>query len=297
MEHKLSYEEFQEILLESVRWQLHTNGTYHCEIMQTPKNNVMLTGLKVRQEGSMSAPVFYLEHYYRDYLEGKHLNQISQELVTLCQSQELPDLKMIDLVDYKKVKDKLRVRLVSRENNQAFYKQGPYRLHPLGAQVLYIELEKRREGSMHIHVTNVMAEQWKVPEGELLDIGLQNTQSSHKVKICSLNSLTPDAEGVPLYYLGNDAHEFGATVALFPDVLMQLQEQLGGDYYILPASIHELLVVKKHDCPLSVKDMKEIVRDVNENDVSPEEVLGSEVYEFCGAANKVKKCSKEDRER
>ena len=48
---------------------------------------------------------------------------------------------------------------------------------------------------------------------------------------------------------------------------------------------------------MDVKELRDVVREINQNEVRPEEVLGNEVYEYRGAANRVRKCSKEDRER
>lgn len=306
MENNLSYQEFQENLLQAVGQELSQYGTYQCELMHNQKNNVVLTGLSIRHDDSMMAPVFYLEKPYQAFLEGKPMHQISQELVSVYRGQKTPSLDYADLMDYKKVKDKVRVRLVSKENNKAYYKQGPYRIRPMGAEVLYVELERKGEKSLHVHVTNAMAEQWKVPKAELFDTALENTQRSNKVKFRSMDEIIHEMlagenaevqEDTPLYVLSNERGEYGATVILYPDVLGQVREQLGDDYYILPSSLHELIILPQKDCSMDVKELKNMVREINQREVMPEEVLGNEVYEFRGTTNKVKKCVKEDRER
>lgn len=308
MENNLSYQDFQKHLLQAVSQELSQYGTYQCELMNNQKNNVVLTGVSIRHEDSMMAPVFYLEKSYQSFLEGKSLHQISQELVSAYRNQEIRSLDPVDFMDYEKVKDKIRVRLVSKENNKAYYKQGPYRIRPMGAEVLYVELERQVENSMFAHVTNAMAEQWKVPKTELFDIALENTQSSNKVKFRSMDEIIhemlagEDAEmqGVtpfPSYVLSNERGEYGATVVLYPNVLGQVREQLRDDYYILPSSLHELIILPKKACNMEVKELRSMVREINQQEVMPEEVLGNEIYEFNGATNKVKKCVKEDRER
>lgn len=297
MENRLSYQDFQKRMLESVSIELNRNGAYQCQIVENPKNNVLLTGLQIRQEGSMMAQVFYLEDDYQEFLKGKPIKQISQELAAFYRNQELPDFSMFNDVDYNKVKDKLRVRLVNRENNQAYYKQGPYRLHPLGAEVLYIEWERQRDGSLHMPVTNAMAEKWMIPEKEMFDTALENTWSNNTISFWPLSELSPATQGVPLYYLGNEAGEYGATAVLYPDVLLNVRERLGDDYYILPASVHELLILKKQDLPLNVKALRDLVKDMNQNVLKPEDILGNEVFEFRESMNKVKICKKEERER
>lgn len=305
MENRLSYRDFQESLTQLVSQELNKNGKYHCELTQAQKNNVVLTGLSIRQDGSKSAPIIYLSDSYQSYLQGKPLNQISKEMVEFYRSQEIPEFDNIDFADYEKMKEKLRVRLVSKENNQAYYKKGPYRIHPMGAEVLYMEVERNESGSMSTQVTNDMAESWKIPKAELFQIALENTQNSDEVKFQSMNEvmseiMTGNAEedfDSPMYVLTNKDTQYGATVALYPDVLKQVSKQIGSDYYILPSSVHELLILRKKDCDITEKELRSMVREINQSIVEPEEILGNEVFEYRADMDRVKKCGKEDRAR
>lgn len=305
MENRLSYRDFQESLTQLVSQELNKNGKYHCELTQAQKNNVVLTGLSIRQDGSKSAPIIYLNDSYQSYLQGKPLNQISKEMVEFYRSQEIPEFDHIDFADYEKMKEKLRVRLVSKENNQAYYKKGPYKIHPMGAEVLYVEVERNASGSMCTQVTNAMAESWKMPKAELFQRALENTQNSDEVKFQSMNEvmseiMTGNAEAdfdSPMYVLTNKDTQYGATVALYPDVLKQVSRQIGSDYYILPSSVHELLILRKKDCDLTEKELRSMVREINQSIVEPEEILGNEVFEYRADMDKVKKCGKEDRAR
>lgn len=311
MENNLSYRDFQESLMQSVSQDLNRNGTFHCELTQAQKNNVVLSGLSIRQDGSKSAPIIYLNDYYQSYLKGKPLHQISKEMVEFYQSQEIPEFDHADFADYGKIREKLRVRLVNKENNQTYYKRGPYKIHPMGAEILFLELEKNESGSMCVQVTDAMAELWRVPKAELFKTALENTQNSDKVKFQSMNEamneiVSGDAGeefdvredfDAPMHVLSNESNLYGATVALYPDVLRHICKQLGSDYYILPSSIHELIIMRKKDCDMSEKELRSMVRDINRQIVTPEKILANEVYEYRVDVDKVKKCVKEDKER
>ncbi|SHJ29803.1 DUF5688 family protein [Hespellia stercorisuis] len=307
MENKLTYSEFQEHLLQAVRQELKTQGSYQCELTHNQKNNVESAGLIIRQEDHVIAPVFYLEKAYQSFLAGMPLQQISRELVEAYQEQVLPEVDLPDLTDYEKIKDRLRVRLVNRENNQSYYKQGPYKLHPMGAEVLYIDLENQGTERMSIQVKTIMAERWGKPEAELFGTALENTQDHEKVSFCSMNEalqellaeepMVAPLEESPMYVLSNETRKFGATVLLYPEVAKQIRDKIGKDYYILPSSIHECIILPKEKGMLSVKELRDMVWEINQSQVLPEEVLGNEVYEFRDTVAKVKKCSKEERER
>ena len=305
MENRLSYKEFQESLRESISLELNKQGTYHCELKHIQKNNVVLSGLSIRQDGKASAPIIYLNDFYQSYLKGMPLKQIRRQLMEFYQSQEIPEFDHANFADYGRMRDKLRVRLVNKENNQAYYKMGPYRLHPMGAEVIYVEVEKNGSGIMCMQVTNAMAELWKVPKEELFKTALENTQNNDKVKFQSMNEVISEmmignAEedlNSPMYVLSNKDNQYGATVSLYPNVLKQISKQIGSDYYILPSSVHELLILRKKDCDITEKELRSMVREINQSFVSSEEILGNEVFEYRADRDKVKKCGKEDRER
>ena len=64
---------------------------------------------------------------------------------------------------------------------------------------------------------------------------------------------------------------------LYPDLLRRLSEKFSGSFYVIPSSIHEVLLLK------ATKDedtayLNRMVRAVNEQRVAPEEVLADHVY-------------------
>lgn len=305
MENRVLYEGFQKELLNAVSQTLHQQGRYKCELRQTAKNNVLLTGIAICQEGSTTTPVFYLENAYQQHLQGKLMHQIAQELVAHYKELEIPAFEGEGITDYEKAKDRLRVRLVSKENNEEFYKQGPYRQQPLGTEVLYLELKHSQEESMSVHITGAIAANWSIPKQELFQTALENTQKHDKVSFFSIDDIIgellsyekiEDKTSTPMYILTNERREYGATVTSYPEVLMQVREQLGEDFYILPSSTHEIIILPKI-AGMSPKELRNTVREINAEMVEPQDVLANDVYEFHGATNRVKKCIREERER
>lgn len=80
-----------------------------------------------------------------------------------------------------------------------------------------------------------------------------------------------------MYILSNRKGINGASCLLYPNVLQDFSDYVGSDFYILPSSIHELILVTSPD----LKDSQEyaaMVRDINETQVAAEEVLSDRVY-------------------
>lgn len=87
MENKLTYSEFQEHLLQAVRQELKTQGSYQCELTHNQKNNVESAGLIIQQEDHVLAPVFYLEKAYQSFLAGTPLQQINVEIEIIAEKR------------------------------------------------------------------------------------------------------------------------------------------------------------------------------------------------------------------
>ena len=80
-----------------------------------------------------------------------------------------------------------------------------------------------------------------------------------------------------MYVCSNSQKVNGAGVILYKDLLKQFAEKTGSDFYILPSSIHETLLVPVSD-QMEVEALRSMVREVNATQVAPEEVLSDNVY-------------------
>ena len=72
--------------------------------------------------------------------------------------------------------------------------------------------------------------------------------------------------------------QFGAGVLACKKVLEDIREKVG-DYYIIPSSIHEIIVLPKA-LGERVDGLVEMVKLVNRTEVEPQDVLADEVYYF-----------------
>ena len=66
---------------------------------------------------------------------------------------------------------------------------------------------------------------------------------------------------------------------IYPYVLRMMGDILEEDFYILPSSIHEVIVVPESKSPVK-QDLEEMVREINETQVMENERLTNEVYHY-----------------
>lgn len=264
-------------------------------------------GLSISEKGSTRSIAIYFDDFYPEYLNGVSLSQISRDIVEINLEHEFPEVLDIDFADYKAIKDKLRIRLVGSEHNAAYLKAGIYQTHPMGAEVVYVELQRSSEGTMVSRVTHSMVEEWGVPEREVFAAALENTQKKEPA------SFLPLIEGIDVilgmvnlevnevnkeepYVLCNKNRDNGASVLLYPGMLEELHEKMGGDFYILPSSIHEVMILSK-EAGLPVEELNSMIKEINREMVHPQEQLGNVAYEFQGETGRLQKCKTAEKER
>ncbi len=86
-----------------------------------------------------------------------------------------------------------------------------------------------------------------------------------------------EGEKIPMYVLTNRKKLLGAACILYPKVLKQFGDKLKQDFYVLPSSIHEVILVPT--IPATEPEMlRDIVSDINRTQVAVDEVLADSVY-------------------
>ena len=82
-----------------------------------------------------------------------------------------------------------------------------------------------------------------------------------------------------MYILTNEEKYYGAAVILYPHVLSHISRLLHSNFFVLPSSIHECILVPDSG-QFTKKELETMVREVNETQVEDEEVLSQNVYYY-----------------
>lgn len=305
MKRMFSFEEFQEYVMDHIREYLpeeYANAEVSVRTVQK-LNGVTLQGLEIwtpeMKQGTGVTPTIYLNGIYENYENGVELEVIMEHIGNLeRQSMDLPEdvaeiKEMYKYVNY--VKDRLIVSLISAERNVDFLKDKPYRMLEDLAIFYKVLISKDANGTGTITVTNNHMEYWGLTEEQLYETAIKNSNVLEPPSIDKLTNVMADlmrAQGmdediienqlkeddVDMYVISNTTKANGASVIVYSDALQQVAENLGSDLYILPSSIHEVLAL-----PVGNKDvdsLEEMVRCVNQTEVSPTEVLSDNVYKY-----------------
>ena len=87
-----------------------------------------------------------------------------------------------------------------------------------------------------------------------------------------------DEGNIGVYVVSDkDGKDYGAICLFFPGVMETIHDVLG-DFYALPCSVHEWLVLARETNNL--EDLRLMVEYVNRTEVLPEDRLSDDVYEY-----------------
>lgn len=128
---------------------------------------------------------------------------------------------------------------------------------------------------------------WHKDEEEIREIALKNTPELLPAAIWTMKDMLGEmgvdtenlSEETPMYILSNKSRINGASAMLYDGVLRKFAGNLGSDLFILPSSVHELILVPVCDT-LSPSDLIEMIAEVNDTQVSAEEILSYSLYEY-----------------
>lgn len=237
-------------------------------------------------------PVIALEQFLEGYCTGElSADDILEKLVKLTEEPVL-EVDIPELEDYKQIKNRLSMKLISKDMNTERLKKLPYIPFLDMAIIFLVELfEEHREMKATYTVTWKNIEDWGVTIDELYQKAYQNLVEKNSIRFYSMldtiervtdeveDDVKKFMEGSFIYILSNDCNCNGAVAILFKEKLQEFAEKIGGrNFYIVPSSTHELLLL-----PESVGELEElvqIVKEVNDSVVSWEDILSYHVYKY-----------------
>ncbi len=90
-----------------------------------------------------------------------------------------------------------------------------------------------------------------------------------------------------MFVLTSPQRIWSAAAMFDTEVIQAKAEELQTNFYILPCSVHEVILIKEHKAR-SVEELREIVSDINETTVAVQEVLSNTVYYYDREKNEVR---------
>lgn len=288
MSDKLSYEGFRNVMLSQVK-RVFEGESEISEIFieDTIKNNdTVQETLVIRTEANRCLPCLHIDDLYRMYEEQElNVEEVAESVKQIFYTYASNDLPSGDEVgrmikDLECVRPHIECRLVNGDANARRLEGHPHKRIGEFAVSYYIRVGEAKHGFYIMQIDDRMMNGWGIDVEELHEIAMFNMDLPGSFVFRSMD----DIMGIPrvscMFMLTTRGKVNGATVILSEEVRRSVSQYVGGDYYILPSSIHELIIIPKSRHGGST-DLSRIVREVNRTQyVAPEEFLSDNVYEY-----------------
>lgn len=297
------YELFKEKVLSTVKQ--YYGEEYDVSIHPIQKNNgLILYGLNILKCDTHVCPTIYLEDFFSRYENGCAFSTVFKEIIDIYEKYKDPDFLDLDFFsDYEKVKKMISVKIINAEYNKELLQDVPHKMIEDLAIVAIVQISNSDNhiGSVLVHNNHICM--WGVRASKLIDEAIENSARMQTVMFKRLAEVIMDMYDDPfsseeeetgdnfeeefgfdedapsMYVLTNKAQMFGAAVMTYPGLLDKIGDKLECNYYIIPSSIHELIILPDNITG-HISNINEMISSINSEMLSKEEVLSNHAYHY-----------------
>lgn len=296
----MGYKTFIEKITTGVKERL--GASYQVDFIPIKRNNGILadTICAGNKEERVRVNVD-VEEFYQDYLEHGDLEKSVSEITSFIKKRHIPkeqgeDMRQM-ISNWDVVKRYVHPALLSKSKNQELLQNMSSRPF-LDLAIVYMIHMPQEEMHGVIKINRGMIKFWGISEEELHRTAMEN-QKGEGYEIKSLGNIINDM-GIaleeeesddlglcPMYVLSNQENFYGAAGVLYDSLLAEFAERIQRNLYLLPASLHEFIIVPEDD-KIIAEELNEMVKEINESVVGTQEVLEDHVYYFDREERKIK---------
>ncbi len=284
----MNYFQFVDIVKEKVQKALGEH--LHVEVMSTVKNNsTSRMGLSISDPAINISPTIYLEEFFDSYQNFLTIDEIVSDIVDMYYKVRFEeDLEVDEIQNFSYAKHKIAFKLINTSQNEEMLRNIPHLDYYEFSLVFFMFFDISPGNRGTILITDKLLAMWKTNLFEIYDIAQENMPKllphsflPMQEMICEMlhEKQLEVIDDNPLYVLTNEQRTFGAATLMYEDLLPQIARRLHENFYIIPSSIHELIIIPESRSPRR-EELNKMIREVNLTQIEPEEMLGEQAYYY-----------------
>lgn len=246
-------------------------------------NGKKYTGIAVTLKGERISPNIYMDYYYSMYSRGTSIERILELISDEYERAREKFRGFKDIEDLDST-DNIFLKIVNRDRNSEMLAECPYIEYQDLAITFRILVKHDDEGIASAALRYREFNRLNMNVDELYEIAKENTKRLMPPVLRRIADILYDkfpnadipTEQVDLYILTNSIGVNGAVYMIYDDILRDFAVE-HGSFYILPSSIHELLLFPS-DREEDREELIDMVKEVNEYVVDDTEYLSDTVY-------------------
>ena len=285
----MTFERFSEKFLQGLK----ENGL-EVESLETQKVNETLTAICIKDKTELIQPTLYLERLHKAFESGVNMEQLVRDTAYTLTHANI-NIEDIPELNRDTAQQRLFCTVINKDLNTELIANVPHQ------DMLDLSLIARFRVFEHasILVNNDICGKLKLTSEEVMQIAKENTFAeqykcvpmSDMLKEYLLQDGMPPEfisdvmkirqEECPMYVLTNNNGVNGATMMVSKNVLDSIYEEFGDNFYILPSSLHEVILIPESFSD-DVEMYRDMVVDVNGSFLEAEDKLTDNVYHYDG---------------
>ena len=282
------YVEFVETILQMVSKKMGEQFQVRKECADKNNNTIRwgicISDLKDKSQEVRLSPTIYLEEYYEEYVEGCELNEIVQHIIEVYYEVSNPIQFNLECFEFDNMKEKICFKLINQDMNLKLLEGMPHRQFCDLAVAYYVQIIDDERGIGTIPVTDSLMTFWNVDENILWEFAYKNTRNLlipkiQPVKDAIYGCTGEVVEDLSLFTLSNGSRHFGAASVLYEETLYTFSEMIQSNYFLLPLSIHEWVLIVDDGTP-SKESCDTLVHYLNREKMPCEKILADHAYYY-----------------
>ena len=261
-------------------------------------NNLNYEAMMVLRDGEKILPMFPVEPCFNAYKNNILSLELIKDLLIDRLNNQLREAREVlaRILETADTIKKIYMRIVNYKGNEEWLKNYPHERRLDFAIIYYIHIEEPMAEFNAVDISYRLMEELNLKEDELHDLAYANSVRDRGAVIKKLSEYICEEEGESedmistreiMFMLSNNTNCLGAVCIFYEGILEKFAEQIQDDFYIIPSSIHEVIMI-----PCKYADaeyLNKLIKEVNNKLLLPQEVLGDEVYVYEKDSNVMKK--------
>ena len=310
---RMNKEEFIQFIAKNIKYHLPSDfNSYQIEV-----NHMRLT---ISDSNSSKQLNVYLDRAYEQFMQVRSMFPIMENVAkniaekwSLMSKRTEEKRQAVNLVNnYNEAKKYLQATLCDPDMSAI----APDRVTTKAGSYIVLYQLNLDTNDLHtyIPITNRMIDRWEITKEQLYEdtmkviaVWNQPFLAEWEQEAFYLQFGTPKPENLlesdrgkiesdTIYILSNKALDNGAVLIVQPEIIEKVGDLLQQNYYLFPSSRHEMLVYPNSGHSMTAQEMETMVRRMNEQERSPEDLLSDKVLFYDYQERKLKLAAEREKE-
>lgn len=301
-----TYEEFLSEFVREMEANLSGYGMEISIVNKMRNNGILEKCICVDIPGCNMSPSIGTLSIYEHYREFDDLDKIVSALSKKIIEDKNRQIDTMSVLSKENILNSTYLMVINAKSNQKLLSETPHYFIAEGELAVIPRLNiSITEKTGFIIIKNDLLPKLQMTGDEILQVAKINTSSQNLFEINSLLSVTMQAmtdngediaddfsefftESTPKAFIfTNKDKKLGACCLACPEVIGTAIDKMGFDCYILPSSIHEVILVEKSGGSEDLEYLRDCVNQVNRQSIPAAEILSDKVFVYNQKTKKI----------